>query len=364
MFHSVDVLVVGAGLYGAVFAEQAKKRGKKVLVLDRRAHIAGNAFTHSVDGVMVHQYGAHIFHTSNRDVWDYMNKFTRFNNYINSPIANYKGKIYNLPFNMNTFYAMWGVSLPADAAKIIDSQRGDGGDNLEEKAISLVGRDIYEYLIKGYTEKQWGRACKELPPHIIERLPIRYTYNNNYFNDTYQGIPVEGYTVLVEKLLDGCEIMLGTDYLQYKKRFDSAANLVIFSGAIDEYYGYKYGELAYRGLRFETQTMDTPNFQGNAVVNYTDADIPYTRIIEHKHFVFGSQPNTVISREYPCKWSQGDEPFYPVCDEKNMDIYSRYKSMAAKEPNVCFGGRLGTYRYLDMHHVVADALRDAHNYLK
>jgi UDP-galactopyranose mutase len=363
MLHSVDVLVVGAGLYGAVFAEQAKGRGKNVLVLDRRAHIAGNAFTHLVDGVMVHQYGAHIFHTSNRDVWDYMNRFSRFNNYINSPIANYKGKIFNLPFNMNTFYAMWGVSLPEDAAKIIDSQRESGGNNLEEKAISLVGRDIYEYLIKGYTEKQWGRACKDLPPHIIERLPIRYTYNNNYFNDTYQGIPVEGYTALVEKLLDGCEIMLDTDYLQDKKHFDSVAKLVVFSGAIDEYYGYKYGELAYRGLRFETQTMDIPNFQGNAVVNYTDADTPYTRIIEHKHFVFGSQPNTVITHEYPCKWSQGDEPFYPVCDERNMDIYSRYKSMAAKEPNVCFGGRLGTYRYLDMHHVVADALRDAHKYL-
>lgn len=358
-----DYLIVGAGLYGAVFAQEAKKAGKHCLVIDKRGHIAGNIYTEQVEGIDVHRYGAHIFHTNNKAVWQYVNRFAEFNRYTNSPIANYKGEIYNMPFNMNTFNKMWGVITPDEAQAKIDAQRAAAGitepKNLEEQAISLVGTDIYEKLVKGYTQKQWGRPCTELPAFIIKRLPVRLTYDNNYFNALYQGIPVEGYTKLVENLLAGTEVRLGVDYLAEKDKLDAMAEKVVYTGPIDAYFGYQLGALQYRSVRFETEVLDTPNYQGNAVVNYTDAETPYTRIIEHKHFVFGTQPKTVISREYSAEWKLGDEPYYPVNDEKNGALYQKYKALADGEPKVIFGGRLGEYKYYDMDAVIASALEKA-----
>ena len=358
-----DYLIVGAGLYGAVFAQEAEKAGKHCLVIDKRDHIAGNIYTEQVEGIDVHRYGAHIFHTNNKAVWQYVNQFAEFNRYTNSPIANYKGEIYNMPFNMNTFNKMWGVITPDEAQAKIDAQRAAAGitepKNLEEQAISLVGTDIYEKLVKGYTQKQWGRPCTELPAFIIKRLPVRLTYDNNYFNALYQGIPVEGYTKLVENLLAGTEVRLGVDYLAEKDKLDAMAEKVVYTGPIDAYFGYQLGALQYRSVRFETEVLDTPNYQGNAVVNYTDAETPYTRIIEHKHFVFGTQPKTVISREYSAEWKPGDEPYYPVNDEKNGALYQKYKALADGEPKVIFGGRLGEYKYYDMDAVIASALEKA-----
>ena len=355
-----DYLIVGAGLYGAVFAQQAKQAGKTCLVLDKRDHIAGNIYTEQVEGIDVHRYGAHIFHTNNREVWAYVNRFAEFNRYTNSPVANYKGEIYNLPFNMNTFNKMWGVITPAQAEARIAEQRAAAGitepKNLEEQAISLVGTDIYEKLVKGYTQKQWGRPCAELPAFIIQRLPVRLTYDNNYFNALYQGIPVEGYTRLVENLLAGTEVRLGVDYLADRENLDRLAKKVVYTGPVDAYFGYRLGALQYRSVRFETEVLDTPNYQGNAVVNYTDAETPYTRIIEHKHFTFGTQPKTVISREYSAEWKPGDEPYYPVNDAKNGALYQQYKALAEAEPNVLFGGRLGEYKYYDMDKVIEAAL--------
>ncbi len=355
-----DYLIVGAGLYGAVFAHEMKARGKSCLVLEKRDHIAGNIYNKDVEGIPVHVYGAHIFHTSNREVWEYVNRFAEFNRYTNSPVANYKGEIYNLPFNMNTFNKMWGVITPQEAQAKIKEQREAAGitdpQNLEEQAISLVGTDIYEKLINGYTQKQWGRPCKELPSFIIKRLPVRLTYDNNYFNDLYQGIPVEGYTALVEKLLEGIEVRLNTDYLADKDFWNAQAETVVYTGPVDAYFDYKLGALQCRSVRFETEVLDIDNYQGNAVVNYTDAETPYTRIIEHKHFVFGTQPKTVISKEYSTEWKPGDEPYYPVNDEKNGALYARYKALADAEQNVIFGGRLGEYKYYDMDKVIASAL--------
>lgn len=354
-----DYLLVGAGLYSAVFAYLAGLDGKKCLVIEKREHIGGNIYCEDVEGIRVHKYGAHIFHTSNREVWDFVNKFVEFNRYINSPVANYKGEIYNLPFNMNTFSKIWGIATPAEAKAIIDGQRkciATEPKNLEEQAISLVGVDIYRKLVKGYTEKQWGRDCRELPAFIIKRLPVRYTYDNNYFNDLYQGIPVEGYNVLIEKLFLDCDIETGVDYLQNKAHFDALAEKVVFTGPIDAYFGYQMGKLQYRTVRFETQLLDTDNYQGVAVVNYTDRETPYTRIIEHKHFEFGTQPKTVISREYPDEWTEGMEPYYPVNDTKNQELYRRYTLLAKKEKNVIFGGRLGEYRYYDMDKVIEAAM--------
>lgn len=364
-----DYLVVGAGLYGAVFAYEAHRRGKRVLVIDRRAHIAGNVYTENVDGVNVHKYGAHIFHTSNKEVWDYIQQFAEFNRYTNSPVARYKDELYNLPFNMNTFSQMWGVRTPAEAQAKLDEQKAEAiatlngrePANLEEQALSLVGRDVYEKLIKGYTEKQWGRKCSELPAFIIKRLPVRLVYDNNYFNDKYQGIPVGGYTQIVEKMLDGVEVRLGVDFFKERETLVANAKKIIFTGMIDEYYDYKFGELEYRSLRFETEDLSQENYQGNAVVNYTEAEVPYTRIIEHKHFEFGCQGgsptgHTVVTREYPATWKHGDEPYYPMNDEKNNALYAKYKTLADTEPNVIFGGRLGMYKYFDMHHVIAEAL--------
>ncbi len=357
-----EYLIVGAGLYGAVFAREAAAAEKNVLVIDRRDHIAGNIYTEKVEGIDVHRYGAHIFHTNNEEVWEYVNRFTRMNRYTNSPIANYKGEIYNLPFNMNTFNKMWGVITPQEAAQRIEEQRQEAGitepRNLEEQAISLVGTDIYEKLIKGYTQKQWGRPCSELPAFIIRRLPVRLTYDNNYFNALYQGIPVEGYTAMVEKMLDheNITVQLGEDFLKDRKKWEAKADRIVYTGPIDEYFGYRLGTLQYRSVRFETQTLDTDNYQGNAVVNYTDAETPYTRIIEHKHFTFGTQPKTVISREYSAEWHAGDEPYYPVNDEKNSTLYEQYKALADKEEKVLFGGRLGEYKYYDMDKVIESAL--------
>ena len=353
-----DYLIVGAGFFGSVFAHEAKARGKKCLVVDRRDHIGGNCYTETVEGIHVHKYGAHIFHTSDRTVWDYINQFADFNNFINTPVANYKGEIYNLPFNMNTFSRLWGISTPAEAKAIIESQRGAVTDpkNLEEQAISLVGKDIYEKLVKGYTEKQWGRSCSELPSFIIRRLPVRFTYNNNYFSDRYQGIPEGGYTVIFEKLLEGIEVRLNCDYLKDKEQLRALAEKVIYTGPIDEYFGYCFGPLQFRSLRFESEILDMENFQGSAVVNYTDRETPYTRIIEHKHFEFGTQPKTVITREYPADWSLGDEPYYTVNDEENNALYARYAERAAAEEGVYFGGRLGEYKYYDMDKVIASAL--------
>ena len=355
-----DYLVVGAGLYGAVFAHQAKKYGKTCLVIDKRNHIAGNIYTYECEGINVHQYGAHIFHTNNKMVWEYVNQFAEFNRYTNSPVANYKGEIYNLPFNMNTFNRMWGVVTPQQAKEKIEQQRREAGiispENLEEQAISLVGTDIYEKLIKGYTGKQWGRPCTELPAFIIRRLPVRFTYDNNYFNALYQGIPVGGYTQMVANMLGDTEVRLGVDYLQNKAGLDSLAEKVVYTGPVDAYFGYRLGALQYRSVRFETETLDIDNYQGNAVVNYTDSETPYTRIIEHKHFEFGTQEKTVISREYSQEWSVGDEPYYPVNDDKNSALYAQYKELADKEENVIFGGRLGEYKYYDMDAVIASAL--------
>ncbi len=355
-----DYLVVGAGLYGAVFAHEAKQRGKSCLVVEKRDHIAGNIYCKNIENINVHVYGAHIFHTSDKFIWDYINKFAEFNNYINSPIAKYKNELYNLPFNMNTFSKMWGISTPQEAKEIIASQIADLNitepENLEEQALSLVGRDVYEKLIKGYTEKQWGRDCRELPAFIIKRLPLRFIYDNNYFNDRYQGIPVGGYTRIVEKLLDGIEVRLNTDYLLNKEELDSLADKVVYTGMIDRYYDYRLGVLEYRSVRFESELIETDNFQGNAVVNYTEREVPYTRIIEHKHFEFGKQPVTVISREYSSEWKKGDEPYYPVNNEKNDALYQKYKELADREERVIFGGRLGSYKYYDMDKVIKAAL--------
>ena len=354
-----DYLIVGAGLFGAVFARQAMDAGKTCLVVDKSDHIAGNIYTQEIEGIQVHKYGAHIFHTSNKAVWEYVSRFADFNHYINTPIANYKGELYNLPFNMHTFYEMWGVTTPAQAQAVIARQRSviEGEPkNLEEQAISLVGTDIYEKLVKGYTEKQWGRSCKDLPSFIIKRLPVRYTFDNNYFNDRYQGIPTEGYTKMVERLLDGATVWLGMDYLANKEELDGLADRVLYTGCIDEYYDYCYGELEYRSLHFESEVLDIPDYQGVAVINYTDRETPYTRLIEHKHFDFGNQEKTVITREYPADWSKGMRPYYPVNDERNQALYERYRALAANEANVIFGGRLGHYKYYDMDKVVEAAL--------
>lgn len=359
-----DYLIVGAGLFGAVFAREATDVGRTCLVVDKRSHIAGNVYTENVEGINVHRYGAHIFHTNNKAVWDYVNRFATFNRYTNSPVANYKGELYNLPFNMNTFNKMWGVVTPAQAQAKIEEQRAahftPEPKNLEEQAINLVGTDIYEKLVKHYTEKQWGRPCAELPAFIIKRLPVRFTYDNNYFNALYQGIPQGGYTRMVANLLDGIEVRLGVNYLADKAELDAVADRVIYTGPIDAYFDYSLGALQYRSVRFETETLDCPNYQGNAVINYTDAQTPYTRIIEHKHFEFGStEPGTktVISREYSAEWQPGDEPYYPVNDEKNSALYAGYKALADAEPHVVFGGRLGEYKYYDMDKVIESALR-------
>ena len=355
-----DYLVVGAGLYGAVFAYEAKKKGKTCLVIDKRDHIAGNIYCENVSGINVHKYGAHIFHTSDKKIWEYVNQFAEFNNYINSPVARYKDELYNLPFNMNTFSKMWNIATPQEAKDIIASQIADLNitepKNLEEQALSLVGKDVYEKLIKGYTEKQWGRDCKDLPSFIIKRLPLRFIYDNNYFNDRYQGIPIGGYTKIVEKMLDGIEVRLNTNYLDNREEFDAMADKIVYTGMIDQFYDYKLGVLEYRSVRFETEELPMENYQGNAVVNYTEREVPYTRIIEHKHFEFGKQPTTILSREYSSEWKKGDEPYYPVNNDKNNALYQQYKELADKEHKVIFGGRLGGYKYYDMDKVIAAAL--------
>lgn len=356
-----DYLVVGAGLFGAVFAHEAMKRGKKCLVIDKRNHVAGNIYTEEVDGIQVHKYGAHIFHTSNEEVWNYVNQFAHFNHYINSPVAVYKDELYNLPFNMNTFSRMWNIKTPAEAKDKIRRQIAElnlQGEprNLEEQALSLVGRDVYEKLVKGYTEKQWGRDCRDLPAFIIKRLPLRFVYDNNYFNDPHQGIPVEGYTRMVERMLEGAEIWLHTDYFRLVEKNPDLAEKVVFTGPIDAFYQYRLGVLEYRSLRFEEERLACENYQGNAVVNYTEREVPYTRIIEHKHFNFGQQPVTVITREYPEEWKQGSEPYYPINDEKNSKLFAQYQELARKEQRVIFGGRLGMYQYYDMDKVIAAAL--------
>ncbi len=360
MSKKYDFLIVGAGLYGAVFAHEAKKRGKKCLIIERRNHIAGNIYTDKIEDINVHKYGAHIFHTNNKEVWDYINNFSNFNRYTNTPIANYNGEIYNLPFNMNTFNKMWGVVTPGEAKEEIRRQCSnnyvENPKNLEEQAINLVGKDIYEKLIKGYTEKQWGRPCTELPAFIIRRLPVRFTYDNNYFNDRYQGIPIGGYTSIVEKMIDGIELKLNTDYLKNKDEWNSIAEKVVYTGPIDAYFNYKLGVLQYRSIAFENEILDIENFQGNAVVNYTDKETSYTRIIEHKHFEFGNQPKTIISREYSKEWSIGDEPYYPINDDKNNELYNKYSELAETEKNVVFGGHLGEYKYYDMDKVIEVAL--------
>ena len=368
-----DYLIVGAGLFGSVFAYNAMRQGKKCLVIDRRPHLGGNLYCEEVEGIHVHKYGAHIFHTSNKKAWDFVNSIVEFNRYTNSPVANYKGKLYNLPFNMNTFYQMWGVTTPEEAQAKIDAQKAEAvarmkadgmtePRNLEEQAQMLIGKDIYEKLIKGYTEKQWGRKCTDLPAFIIKRLPVRMVFDNNYFNDKYQGIPIGGYNVLINRLLSGADIRLDCDFFAHREELEALADKVVFTGAIDEYYGYRFGKLEYRTVRFETGTLDTPNYQGNAVVNYTEREVPYTRVIEHKHFeMFGEEvyqcPKTVISKEYSSEWTEGSEPYYPVNDDKNNALYQKYKELADKETNVIFGGRLAEYKYYDMHHIVEKALR-------
>lgn len=369
MAEKYEYLIVGAGLFGAVFAHEAREAGKKVLVIDRRPHIAGNVYTEQVEGIHVHRYGAHIFHTNDRQVWDYVNRFAEFNRFTNSPVANYHGELYSLPFNMYTFNKMWGVVTPQEAAAKIEEQRQAAGitepKNLEEQAISLVGTDIYEKLVKGYTEKQWGRPCTELPAFIIKRLPVRLTFDNNYFNALFQGIPVGGYTKMVENLLEGIEVRLGCDYLENRTQLDALAEKVIYTGPIDAFFGFCYGPLEYRSVRFETEVLDMPNFQGNAAVNYTDRETPWTRIIEHKWFEFGKDAEgndlqkTVISREYSSAWEPGEEPYYPVNDDKNGALYAQYRALAQKEEKVVFGGRLGEYRYYDMDQVIASALQAA-----
>ena len=353
-----DYVIVGSGLFGAVFAHEMTKVGKKVVVLERREHIGGNIHTRNVDGINVHWYGPHIFHTSNKKVWNYINQFAEFNNFINSPLANYEGKLYNLPFNMNTFYQLWGSKTPEEAKSIIDRQKEQFSEpgNLEEQALSLVGRDIYEKLIKGYTEKQWGRNAREIPAFIIKRIPLRFRYDNNYFNDIYQGIPIGGYTGIIEKMLDGIEVRISTDYLKDREHYDSLAKKVLYTGPIDELFEYCYGELEYRSLKFEHELKDISNFQGNAVVNYTSSKIPYTRIIEHKHFEFGEQDKTFISMEYSVKWNKGDEPYYPINDETNNEKYEKYKALSESNSKLLLGGRLAEYKYYDMHHIIEKAL--------
>ena len=355
-----DYLIVGAGLYGAVMAHELTKKGKRCLVIDKRSHIAGNIYCEDIEGIHVHKCGAHIFHTSNKKIWEYMNQFAEFNNYINSPVAVYKDELYNLPFNMNTFSKMWGIKTPAEAKAMIEKQVKETGitepKNLEEQGLSLVGKDVFEKLVKGYTEKQWGRSCSELPAFIIRRLPVRFTYDNNYFNDRYQGIPIGGYTKIVEKMLEGADVQTDTDYFEFRKSNPDIADTTIFTGMIDEYFDYQLGALEYRSVRFETEVLDTDNYQGNAVVNYTEREVPYTRIIEHKHFEFGTQEKTVISREYSSEWKVGMEPYYPVNDEKNGKLFAAYKELAEKEEHVIFGGRLGNYQYYDMDKVVEAAL--------
>ena len=353
-----DYILVGSGLYSGVFAWFAKQKGKKCLVLEKRDHIGGNVYCENTEGIHVHKYGAHIFHTSNKE-WQFVNSLAEFNRYTNSPVANYKGEMYNMPFNMNTFSKMWNISTPAEAKKIIEEQKKEiTGEpkNLEEQAISLVGREIYEKLVKGYTEKQWGRDCTALPAFIIKRLPVRYTYDNNYFNDLYQGIPIGGYNVIIDRLFEGCDIETGVDYLEKKEYYDGLGEKIVYTGTIDAYYKYQFGKLEYRSLRFESEVLDEENHQGVAVVNYTDRETPYTRIIEHKHFEFGTQPKTVITREYPVTWQEGMEPYYPVNDEKNQALYQKYAKLAEKEEHVIFGGRLGEYKYYDMDKVIASAM--------
>lgn len=354
-----DYILVGSGLYSGVFAWFAKQKGKKCLVLEKRDHIGGNVYCENTEGIHVHKYGAHIFHTSNKEVWQFVNSLAEFNRYTNSPVANYKGEMYNMPFNMNTFSKMWNISTPAEAKKIIEEQKKEiTGEpkNLEEQAISLVGREIYEKLVKGYTEKQWGRDCTALPAFIIKRLPVRYTYDNNYFNDLYQGIPIGGYNVIIDRLFEGCDIETGVDYLEKKEYYDGLGEKIVYTGTIDAYYKYQFGKLEYRSLRFESEVLDEENHQSVAVVNYTDRETPYTRIIEHKHFEFGTQPKTVITREYPVTWQEGMEPYYPVNDEKNQALYQKYAKLAEKEEHVIFGGRLGEYKYYDMDKVIASAM--------
>jgi UDP-galactopyranose mutase len=361
--YEYDYLITGAGLFGSVFAHRAKQAGKKCLIIEKRAHLGGNIYCENIEGINVHKYGAHIFHTSNKKVWDFVNSFVPFNRYTNAPIANYKGRLFNLPFNMNTFYALWGVTTPEEAQNEIDRQRKESGisdpKNLEEQAISLVGRDIYEILIKGYTEKQWGRKCAELPAFIINRLPVRFTFDNNYFNDTYQGIPIGGYNKLIDSLLKGIEKKTNTNFFDGRTRWESMAKNIVFTGRIDEFYSYCFGKLEYRSLRFETEILNSRNYQGNAVVNYTDPAVPYTRIIEHKHFEFGQQKKTIVSREYPLEWCEGSEPLYPVNNEKNSALYARYRLIADNKRNVIFGGRLGEYRYYDMDKTIERSLRTA-----
>ena len=355
-----DYLVVGAGLFGSVFAYEGKKRGKACFVIDRWPHIGGNVYCEEIEGINVHKYGAHIFHTSNKKIWEYINQFAEFNNYINSPVAVYKDELYNLPFNMNTFSKMWNIRTPQEAKEIIAAQIAELNiaepKNLEEQALSLAGRDVYEKLVKGYTEKQWGRDCTELPAFIIKRLPLRFTYDNNYFNDRFQGIPMGGYTKIIEKMLDGIDVRVDTDYFEFIKENPSVADKILFTGMIDEFYDYKLGALEYRSVRFETEVLDCDNYQGNAVVNYTEREVPYTRIIEHKHFEFGTQEKTVISREYSSEWKVGMEPYYPVNNDQNNQLFEEYKKLAAKEENVIFGGRLGNYQYYDMDKVIEAAL--------
>lgn len=355
-----DYLIVGSGLFGAVYAYETMKKGKSCFVIDKRPHIGGNIYTENIEGIQVHKYGAHIFHTSNKKIWDFINQFADFNNYVNSPVAVFGDDVYNLPFNMNTFSRIWGIKTPAEAKEIISRQIEQSGvlepANLEEQAIKLVGRDIYEKLVKGYTEKQWGKDCKELPAFIIQRLPVRFTYDNNYFNDRYQGIPIGGYTAIIERMLDGADIMLNTDYFEFVKENPDIGAKTVYTGPIDRFYDFCYGELEYRSLRFETEILDEENYQGNAVVNYTERCVPYTRVIEHKHFEFGKQPKTVITKEYPLQWTKEDEPYYTINDERNNSLYFKYKELADKEENIIFGGRLGSYKYYDMDKIIEAAL--------
>ncbi len=364
-----DYLVVGTGLFGAIFAYEANKRGKKCLVIDKRNHVAGNIYTENIEGINVHKYGAHIFHTSNEEVWDYIQQFVKFNRYTNSPIANYKGEIYNMPFNMNTFNKLWGVITPKEAKEKIEEEKRQAGieepKNLEEQAISLVGKTIYEKLVKGYTEKQWGKKAKELPSFIIKRLPVRFTYDNNYFNDLYQGIPMGGYTQIIEKMLEGIDVKLNYNYFEHREELDNIANKTIFTGQIDKYYDYKFGELEYRSLRFETEILDMQNYQGNAVVNYTEYEIPYTRIIEHKHFEFDTtSPKTIVTKEYPDSWNKEKEPYYTINNERNNKLYEKYAELASKDDKVIFGGRLGSYKYYDMDKVILEALNTVNKELE
>ena len=363
-----DYLIVGAGLFGSIFAHEATKRGKKCLVIEKRDHIGGNCYTQNIEGINVHKYGAHIFHTSNKVVWDYIQQFAEFNRFTNSPVARYKDELYSLPFNMLTFNKMWGVITPQEAeAKIkeqISKENITEPKNLEEQAISLVGRDIYEKLIKGYTEKQWGRECTELPAFIIKRLPVRYTYDNNYFYDTYQGIPIGGYTSIFERMLEGIEVKLNIDFFAEREYYERLAEKIVFTGMIDEYFGYQFGKLEYRSLRFDNDVLDVSNYQGNAVVNYTEAKVPYTRIIEHKHFEYGTQTKTVITREYSKEYEEGDEPYYPINDQRNNELYTKYKELADNQTNVIFGGRLAQYKYFDMHNIIAEALECINSHFK